>query len=242
MDMLRAHFVKNRAQWIAARDKPFLEAMATSWYAFDKYYSWIDETGAYSAAILLNPKLRKSYLSAAWQRDWVKPGIERARAVWLARYKVEVAPATSTDDDKPLTPYDEFMNTVIAKQSRGRGGLDEFDRFIDGAADPVVEGGPLQWWLQPQQRRSYPQLSAMAIDVLSCQAMSAEDERVFSGTRRTITWTRASLSGPLIEALECIKHWQRSGLIEEDFIEPADDDDEVQFRPDDDDEVDIHLL
>lgn len=82
----------------------------------------------------------------------------------------------------------------------------------------------------------------MAIDVLSCQAMSAEDERVFSGTRRTITWTRASLSGPLIEALECIKHWQRSGLIEEDFIEPADVDDEVQFRPDDDDEVDIHLL
>jgi hypothetical protein len=209
MDVLRSHFIKERAKWTAARDKAFLEAIVTSWYAFDKYYSWIDQTGAYSAAILLNPTLKKGYLAAAWQRDWVKPGIERARAIWLARYKKEVTatqPTDVTNTTKALTAYDEFMSTVMAKQSSRRGATtDEFDRFIDGPAE-AIQGSPLLWWCQPQQRLSYPQLSSMAIDVLSAPAMSAEDERVFSGTRRTISWTRARLSASLIERLECLKH------------------------------------
>jgi hypothetical protein len=62
----------------------------------------------------------------------------------------------------------------------------------------------------------------MAIDVLSAPAMSAEDKRVFSGARRIITWTRAKLKGPMIEQLECVKHWQRTGLVNEQFIEPKD--------------------
>jgi len=103
MDMLRAHFIKYRSSTQTTSDKPFYEALLTSWYAFDKYYSWIDQTGAYSAAILLNPKLRKSYLAAAWQRDWVKPGIERAEAVWTDRYKKEEAPEPVEDTSNRLT-------------------------------------------------------------------------------------------------------------------------------------------
>ena len=37
--------------------------------------------------------------------------------------------------------------------------------------------------------------------------MSAEAERVFSGTRRQISWDKASLSGLTIEKMECLKHW-----------------------------------
>jgi len=76
--------------------------------------------------------------------------------------------------------------------------------------------------------RSYPQLSKMAIDILSCQAMSAEDERIFSGTRRLIPWTRASLSAKTIEQIECVKHWQLSGVVSSQFEQeehsPSDDD------------------
>ena len=58
--------------------------------------------------------------------------------------------------------------------------------------------------------------------------MSAESERVFSGARRTISWTRARLSGPVIEPLECIKHWQRAGVVDEDFIDEIGDETDVE--------------
>ena len=48
--------------------------------------------------------------------------------------------------------------------------------------------------------------------------MSAEPERVFSGARRTISWERMQLGEDTIEMLECLKHWMRSGLIEEIII------------------------
>ncbi len=52
--------------------------------------------------------------------------------------------------------------------------------------------------------------------------MSAESERVFSGARRTIPWTRASLSAKVIEQLECLKHWQRAGVVSKRFEDEMD--------------------
>lgn len=49
----------------------------------------------------------------------------------------------------------------------------------------------------------------MAIDILSIPAMSAESERVFSGTRRTISWERMSLGAKVVEQTECLKSWIR---------------------------------
>jgi hypothetical protein len=73
--MLRAHFISQCAVYQATSNKAFYEAIITGWYAFDQYYSWIDQTSTCSAAILLDPRLRKSYLATAWQQDWVEPGV-----------------------------------------------------------------------------------------------------------------------------------------------------------------------
>jgi len=43
-------------------------------------------------------------------------------------------------------------------------------------------------------------------------AMSDELERVFSGARRTISWSRAKLGSTAIEQTQCLKSWMRSGL------------------------------
>jgi len=58
-------------------------------------------------------------------------------------------------------------------------------------------------------------LSLMALDILSVPAMSDEPERVFLGARRTISWERMSLGAPMIEATESLKHWKRSGILNE---------------------------
>ena len=56
----------------------------------------------------------------------------------------------------------------------------------------------------------------MAIDILSISAMSDEPERVFSGTRRTVSWERMQLGPENIEKAECLKNWHKSKIsIEE---------------------------
>jgi hypothetical protein len=49
----------------------------------------------------------------------------------------------------------------------------------------------------------------MAIDILSISAMSDDIESAFSGSRRTISWDRMSLSEESIQATECLKSWFR---------------------------------
>jgi len=221
MDSLVAHFQQQMS--LHRNNTSFNASLVTAWHAFDKYYTLIDETGAYTAAILLHPNRRKSYLQAAWRKDWVNPGVERARLIWR-QYK-QNDDNNTIEDLSHLSQFERFQHEIEIKQRRSKGGFfDEFERFINAPAESIKQSA-LEYWLQPSQRQSYPQLSQMAIDILSTMAMSAESERVFSASRRTIAWTRASLSGAMIEMLECLKHWQRAGLISPEFIFSSSDSD-----------------
>jgi hypothetical protein len=217
MDGLRQHYIDQRSEY--STNPAMLGAIVTSWYAFDKYYSLINETGAYTLAALLHPNCRKSYLIASWEPRWVNAGISRARKVWL-QYKK--APEEPEKDSSTLTHFERYIAGIQAKQRSSKSGqIDEFDRFINAPPDNI-DISALDWWLQPTQERSYPQLSRLAINILSAPAMSAESERVFSGARRTIPWTRARLNSSSIERLECLKHWQKTGLVDDEFEEVGD--------------------
>jgi asparagine synthetase A len=61
----------------------------------------------------------------------------------------------------------------------------------------------------------WPKLSRIALDILSIPAMSDELERVFSGARRTVSWERSQLDIQTLECIECLKHWKRSGILNE---------------------------
>jgi hypothetical protein len=227
MDALSAHFKEQQS--LHRGNTSFTESIITSWYAFDKYYLLIDQTGAYSAAILLHPSHRKSYLQTAWKKDWVSHGVDRARAIWQ-QYKNDDN-TTNTVDTTTMTQIERYCHEIQQRQQRTKGASDEFERFIIAPAIKI-DTPALHWWLQQQQRTSYPQLSKMAIDTLSAMAMSAESERVFSAARRTIPWTRARLEGAIIEQLECLKHWQRSGLISGNYVmATAGDSDSEQHPP-----------
>jgi hypothetical protein len=52
----------------------------------------------------------------------------------------------------------------------------------------------------------------MALNILSIPSMSAESERVFSGTRRQITFDRLRLNGSSIEKSECLKSWIKNDI------------------------------
>ena len=66
-----------------------------------------------------------------------------------------------------------------------------------------------EWWLRPEQQRDYPNLSKMALDILSIPAMSASPERLFSSSKLTISDHRCRLDIDTIQAIECLKSWQK---------------------------------
>ena len=75
--------------------------------------------------------------------------------------------------------------------------------------------------LEPTQRKTYPNLSVMALDVLSIPAMSAEPERLFSSAAITITDRRNRLGIESIQAIECLKSWLAKNMVDTESLGPA---------------------
>lgn len=209
MDYLVTHYKQQRAKHQS--NSALSHAIYTSWFAFDKWYQRLDETGVYAAAVLLNPNLRKGYLDSEWQRSWISSGIKRARDLWTARYANEEAPAI--EEAQELTDFQVWQLNRLKKQRIGKAN-DEFSRFISTPPDNI-KGSVLAWWQQTAQKEAYPRLYYMAINILSAPAASAEGERVFSHGRRVIPWSRASLSSDTIQETLCLKHWLSSSIVDQ---------------------------
>jgi hypothetical protein len=89
------------------------------------------------------------------------------------------------------------------------------DEYIQYISSPRIQNikDPRAWWLEPTQRTTYPNLSKMALDLLSIPAMSAEVERLFSSCSITITDRRNRIGIDSVEAIECLKSWRRKDNI-----------------------------
>lgn len=227
MDFLVNHF--DEQMDLHRANKPFIECIMVGWYTLDKYYNKIDETGAYAAAILLHPNKRKAYLQAVWRRGWVKPGLRRAEDLWARQYeRLDAAQDSTTlchrsDDREPteLTSYEIWQRQRSAKIAESNSLSSEFKRFVDAPAEAIRFHDSftvLDWWQEPSQKRTYPRLSLMALDVLSAPAMSAEAERVFSRARRQISFDRECLKPDIIGQKECLKSWHIQQLVDETVI------------------------
>lgn len=68
-----------------------------------------------------------------------------------------------------------------------------------------------QWWWN--KRHEWPQLAAMALDVLTTPPMSDEPERQFSSTGLMITDRRNRLKKETINVCSSLRSWTREGVI-----------------------------
>jgi hypothetical protein len=91
-------------------------------------------------------------------------------------------------------------------RKRAQAPIDEYDRFVQSEIVCDIED-PRHWWLEEIQQKVYPNLSKMALDMLSIPAMSAEPERLFSGAKISITDRRNRLGIESTEAFERLKSW-----------------------------------
>jgi hypothetical protein len=209
MDVLHKHY--NRAFEKYKDNQQVLGCVLTSWYVFDKYYQLSDESPVYAAALILHPSRRKAHILKNWPKAWHKKIFNGVKKLWADDYKGRLP----KNPMSPLVPeaepdeYDRLAQEleVVGKRSY----TDEYESYAEDDPTPI-DCSPLTWWLRDRQREDYPNLSKMAINILSIPAMSADPERIFSGARRTISWDRMLLGASTIERGECLKSWIRSGI------------------------------
>jgi hypothetical protein len=105
MEFLINHFEEQ--QKCHYKHKTLLALLNTAWFLFSKYYSLIDESGAYITAALLHPERRHKWPSNQWsateRKKWLKKGLQGAEALWHI-YRDRIQPAMSSSQVKTSKP------------------------------------------------------------------------------------------------------------------------------------------
>ena len=158
---------------------PLSTALVNCHFVFDEYYSLIDNTAIYTAAILLHPQRRLHYLKKVWKPKWITPGLQRVKQLFQSQYQGKYQPPS--EGKQPQQPTKELSTIEQFEQQYHNVNTsnDELTTFINGSI--IFSSNPFDYWLSPSTQEQYPCLSQMAIDILSIHLMSADSECVFSG-------------------------------------------------------------
>ena len=190
-----------------------------AWQKLESYYTRLDNTPLYVAAVVLHPRMKWKWIERAWEPrpEWIKSA-KNAFSSLLIEYETTVAPAPSTtppskrprrrysDDSSDSDDISEGTEEPLSVQQQLAAYLsDKVDKALSKKDSPV-----LYWLLHRQQ---WPHLSALALDVYSVPVMSDEPERVFSITGAAITPRRRLLKSDKIAHLMCLKAWMKAGVI-----------------------------
>ncbi|KID81930.1 transposase-like protein [Metarhizium guizhouense ARSEF 977] len=214
MDFMLAQFEAGKEAHV---DDPMMGPMYNSgWAKLDKYYRLTDESPAYVAAIVLHPSHKWHYIEENWKREWVELSKKLIQTLW-EEYKPVESPLPPRETPSKTT--NEFLNWRN-KHLQPSLITDEYERYCKSERTYGFTSA-LSWWLEETQQKNYPNLSKMAVDILSIPAMSAEPERLFSGAKITITDRRNRLGTDVIEALECLKSWFRIQDFQVDDVSVA---------------------
>lgn len=213
MDFLLEQF--EDAKRVYAED-PFMGPCCNSgWAKLDKYYTLTERSPVYIAALVLCPQWKWDYIESSWPKEWHADCKAKMQEFWKSEYKstavsVPTQASQATESANPGVS-NAFTQYIQRKQQTGLES-DEYAKYLQAPTLLEVRD-PRSWWLEPTQRLTYPNLSRMALDMLSIPAMSAEPERLFSACKITLTDRRNQLGIESIQAIECCKSWLCRGSI-----------------------------
>jgi hypothetical protein len=206
MDFLLEQFEEAKEVY---KDDPFMSPCCNSgWAKLDKYYGLTDRTPVYIAAIILCPQYKWAWIEANWDQRFHASCRQKVLEFWESDYM----PTAMTIPVSSVESTEKSKNTFADWQKRKNAALpitimDEYTKYCQ--LDPLIDEdiNPRDWWREPAQRKAYPNLNIMTLDILSIPAMSAEPERLFSGAKTTITDRRNKLGIEFIQAIKSLKSW-----------------------------------
>ncbi|EXC08471.1 hypothetical protein L484_009614 [Morus notabilis] len=107
--------------------------------------------------------------------------------------------------------------------SRGGGNNDGFNELMAYLSEGLVVDNSemfnlVQWWRA--RALTWPILTRLAMDIFSIPVSIVAAEQAFSTTGRILEERRNALQHDIVEALVCIKDWDRSGQRLHDIISP----------------------
>ncbi|KAJ0132245.1 hypothetical protein HZ326_24668 [Fusarium oxysporum f. sp. albedinis] len=167
------------------KDLRMVHSIEMGWFILDKYYALVESTPVYVAAMLLDPSKRKHYLLQNWPEEWHQKTIDAAYSIWQKEYAHlphESLPAAAADIDtshpsskKRVENELDRLKRRLRVQPTSQEDEDTFTAFIEDKTIDLdaLKITPLQWWLVPEQRRRYPRLHRVAINILSIAPSSA---------------------------------------------------------------------
>ena len=160
--------------------------------------------------------LKWQYFEESWEShpQWLVDWKPKIKQFWLHQYKDRVStPSATTISESSSSASSQSSdraddNTRVLEESgnvyvrhlqakmAARPLMDDYQRYI---TSPIIDelpagGSRITWWLEPSQQHHYPNLSRMAIDLLSIPAQSADAERLFLSAKLTITTLRNRLA------------------------------------------------
>jgi hypothetical protein len=216
MDFLLEQF--ETAKQTYAKD-PFMSPCCNSgWSKLDKYYGLTERSPVYIAALILSPQWKWDYIDNNWPEEWQVASRKQMLDFWTKEYKSTAITVPTQASKSVNIVQNSFLKWHQSK--KGSTDQDEYSKYLLAPIIPEVTDARA-WWLEPTQRKTYPNLSEMALDVLSIPAMSAEPERLFSSAAITITDRRNRLGIESIQAIECLKSWLAKDMVDTESLGPA---------------------
>jgi hypothetical protein len=191
--------------------------METAWAKLADYYELTEDSLVYSAATVLNPSLKWAYMEKTWEDkiEWIERAKARVGELWREAYKstTSLPVLRPVFAQEPSTRRLNGYKVWMKEQKATIFNMDD-DEYEVYCREPVIMvSDPLKWWLEPAQRQRFPNLSLMAIDILSIAPMSTETERLFSKAKFSVTDQRGSMNIETLNLLECLRSWDSSFLI-----------------------------
>jgi hypothetical protein len=189
--------------------------LRAAWAKASDYYNKLDLSPAYYAATLLHPRYT-TYCELAWadKPEWLEANNSAFRALW-AEYNT--SPRAVRRPKVISSEIDDAIEALIdpdGAAAAADGDIDEYEKWKarepKANKDSYAAVHPIRYWIGLRDR--YPNLSRMAIDVLSIPASSCECERMFSELGDLLEPRRRQISRQLLAAIQCVRRWYRAGF------------------------------
>jgi len=188
---------------------------------FSRYYSKTDLCPAYAIAVALHPNMKLAYFHEEWaaKPDWIAGAVESIDHRWHESYR---GYSTAHADERVVEEQEAGVEEgyPLSRWDRKRLALNQDNENVDMMGrfqqDPPLKErvtDVIQYWFGKSMDSHWRDLAKMALDYLTIPAMSAEPERVFSAAKLSLSDRRCRMGDDAVEALECLKSWQRDGLI-----------------------------
>ena len=182
---------------------------------FKDYYAKLFLTPLYAITVILHPSCRTRYYEAIWPKETYEKALWHAKQFWekyrretplIPSYDKNPLQQNREDQPKDLDTFD-YLEAQIQEQYLRPQSQDEFDNYLAEVSYGLKVKDPIQWWLDKDQLKRWPQLSLFAVNILIIPATSSKPEVIFSRGRHTISWERVQLGIDTLEVTECEKDW-----------------------------------